>query len=196
MRSYILMTSSAIVLLAGQFRGQQNPPANHKVLTPEQQGYQQQYQSWFARHQQLQAQAKDIFDQEMAREKAGDCSKASSNHEFTVCFGKLADSVEETLKSYEATIRELLVSPPQMSGAPAQPRPGPGGPGLTSTQFIAEFDSVEDPWRQYREMACTAAFHQFDGGTGGPSFQLECELRLTRDHMRELDVIYGNILHL
>jgi hypothetical protein len=36
----------------------------------------------------------------------------------------------------------------------------------------------------------------FDGGTGGPSFDLECRLKLTRNHMRELDLIYGEDLHL
>jgi hypothetical protein len=34
------------------------------------------------------------------------------------------------------------------------------------------------------------------GGTGGPSFQLECMLNLARDHMRELNMIYGEELHL
>ncbi len=196
MRIHTLILSSAMLLLAVQSQAQQTPPVHHKVLTPEQKAYQQQYQVWFARHQQLQAQAKGIFDQEAAREKAGDCPGEASNREFTVCFGKLADTAEETLKGFEAMIRELLVPPPQMPGAPAAPQPGPGGPDLTATQLIAEFDSVEGSWRQYREIACTAAFHQFGGGTGGPSFQAECELRLTRNHMGELDMIYGNVLHL
>jgi uncharacterized protein YecT (DUF1311 family) len=55
---------------------------------------------------------------------------------------------------------------------------------------------VEQSWWQYREVACAAAFHQFDGGTGGPSFQLECKLKLARDHMRELSLIYGGELRL
>ena len=184
---------SAVLFLAAQIDAQQNPPPHQKVLTPEQKAYQRQYQSWFAHHQQLQAQAKGIFEKEMAQEKAGDCAEASSNREFIDCFGKLADSAEATLKSYEAVIHDLLIPPQQMLGAPAA---GPRGPALTSTQFIAEFDSVENTWRQYREIACTAVFHQFDGGTGGPSFRAGCELRLTGNHMRELDMIYGNVLHL
>jgi uncharacterized protein YecT (DUF1311 family) len=59
-----------------------------------------------------------------------------------------------------------------------------------------EFDALEKAWQQFRELACTAAFHQFDGGSGESSFQIECELKLTRDHMRELDLIYGSDLHL
>ena len=179
-----------ILLLAALFHAQQNPPARKKVLTPEQKAFQQQYQQWFTRHHQLQAQAKDIFDKETARAKAGDCPGASSNSEFIACFGKLSDAAEETLKSYEAIIHELLIPPPRMPAAPAS------GHTLASTQLNAEFDTVENTWRQYRENACTAAYHQFEGGTGGPSFQVECEVHLTRNHMRELDMIYGNVLHL
>jgi len=188
-----LRICAAVLFVAGQIHAQQNPPPHQKVLTGEQKAYQQQYQSWFAHHQQLQVQVKGIFDTQIAQEKAGDCAEASSNSEFMACFGKLADTAEETLKGYEATIHELLTPAPQMPGAPPA---GPAGSALASTQHLAEFDSVENTWRQYREIACTAAFHQFDGGTGGPTLQAECELHLTRNHMRELDVIYGNVLHL
>jgi uncharacterized protein YecT (DUF1311 family) len=63
-------------------------------------------------------------------------------------------------------------------------------------QYAAEFDGLEKAWQQFRELACKAAFHQFNGGTGAPSFQIQCELKLARDHMRELDLIYGSDLHL
>jgi uncharacterized protein YecT (DUF1311 family) len=181
-------------LLATQSHAQTAAPAPHKVLTPEQKAYQQQYQSWFARHQELQAQAKDILAKEGSSEQAGDCTSSSTTLDFKECFSNLADSAEESLKSYESIIHELLAPRPQPPGV-SKPDHGPGGPSLTSTQLIAELDSVEESWRQYREHACTAAFHQFDGGTGGPSFQAECELRLTRNHMRELDIIYGIQLH-
>lgn len=138
MRVHTLILSSAMLLLAAQLNPQQTPPVHHKVLTLEQAAYQQQYQVWFARHQQLQAQAKSIFDKEVEREKAGECTGAASNYEFTTCFGKLADTAEETLKGYEATIHELLAPPPQMPGAPAAPPAGPGGPDLTSIRLIAE----------------------------------------------------------
>jgi uncharacterized protein YecT (DUF1311 family) len=66
---------------------------------------------------------------------------------------------------------------------------------LTQEQLVAEFDRVEEVWERYRESACRAAFHQFAGGTGGPSFEMQCQLKVTRDHMRELDMIYGADLH-
>jgi hypothetical protein len=82
-------------------------------------------------------------------------------------------------------------------GAPDLPAAtGIAGPTLSPKQHVAEFRKVEQSWRHYQKAACTAAFHQFDGGTGGPSFELECELKLDRSHMHELDMIYGEDLHL
>jgi uncharacterized protein YecT (DUF1311 family) len=195
MRTRIVAALSLTFLcLASLALSQQGPPAHHKVLTPEQQAYQQQYGQWYARHQQLQAQAKQIYDAEMAREKAGDCPNASSTLDFNVCYGKQIDTAEANLKSFEATLHDLL-GPAAEMGEQATPSPGPAGPSLTSAQITVEFESVEKVWRQYRETTCTAAFHQFGGGTGGPSFEAECWLRLTRDHMRELEMIYDGALH-
>ncbi|KAA6458296.1 DUF1311 domain-containing protein [Acidobacteria bacterium AB60] len=193
MRVSLGLISSAFFLLSAHTHPQQNS-SPHKVLTPEQKAYQQRYQTWFARHQQLQSQAKDIFDRETVHEKAGDCTSASTTLDFNQCFGKLSDNAEESLKEFESVIHELLVPPPQPPGV-SPPTHGPAGPSLSSTQLIAEFDNVENSWRQYRETACTAAYHQFDGGTGGRSFQAQCDLTLIRNHLRELDIIYGIALH-
>jgi uncharacterized protein YecT (DUF1311 family) len=192
MRTYIVAAvASAVLCFAQSAPGQQNPPAPHKVLTPEQQAYQQQYRQWSAHHQQVQAQEKQTFDAEMAREKAGDCSNAGSTYDMNVCYGKQLGMTEANLKSFEGGIRDLLAPAPQMPGESATLPPGVAGPHLTSAQLTAEFESVEQAWRKYRETACTAAFHQFDGGTGAPNFEAQCELKLTRDHMRELLMIYG-----
>jgi hypothetical protein len=102
---------------------------------------------------------------------------------------------DENLKSYEGFIHDLQTPPPPIPGVPALNSPGPAGPSLSSQELAAEFDRVEQSWRQYRETACTAAFHQFEGGTGGPGFEMQCELKLKRDHMRELDAIYFMVLH-
>lgn len=192
MRAHILtVISFAILCLAVYGRGQQNPATHHKVLTPEQIAYQQQYKQWYAHQQQLQAQAMQNYDAEMAREKAGDCPNASSTYEFNVCYGKQLDITDANLKSFEASLHDLLAPAPRMPGEPATPPPGPGGPSMTPAQLTAEFESVTRIWRQYRDTACTAAFHQFGGGTGGPSFELQCRLQLARDHMREMRMIYG-----
>ncbi len=192
MRTHVVvMISSAILCLAPYGHGQQSQPAHHKALTPEQQAYQQQYQQWSAHYRQLQVQGKQIFDAEIAREKVGDCPNAVSTYDFNVCYGKQLDTTEANLKSSEDTIHDLLAPAPQMPGEPARPSPGPAGSSLTPAQLTAEFESVERIWGQYRDTACRAAFHQFGGGSGGPSFEMQCRLQLTRDHMRELRMIYG-----
>lgn len=146
-----------------------------------------------AKRRSLQAQAKLILNAEMAREKAGDCLEAQTTSDFDTCYGKQLSMTDQDLKSYEGIIRELL-DPSQTPGQPAAETAGVAGPVLTPAQFVAEFDRVEQRWRQYRQTACTAAFHEFDGGTGGASFQMECQLKLTRDHLRELEMIYGEDL--
>lgn len=192
MRTYtVTAISSAILCLALYGRGQQSQPIHKKALTPEQQTYQQQYQQWSTHHRELQAQGKQIFAAEMARERAGDCPNASTTYDFNICYGKQLDDTEANMKSFEECIHDLLAPAPQIPGESATPLPGPEGQSLTSVQLVAEFESVERVWRQYRETACTAALHQFDGGTGGPSFEMQCRLQLTRDHMRELKTIYG-----
>ncbi len=176
--------------------GQEDPAIPKKGPTPEQEVYRQ----YLVQHRGLQTQAKQVFDTEMAREKAGDCPDAQSDYDFNLCYGKQLTITDQNLKSYEGFIRGLIAAPPQVSGQPAVetnlPANGIAGPVLSSPEFEREFERVEQSWEQYREVACSAAFHQFGGGTGGPSFQLECKVKLTRDHMRELNMIYGGELHL
>ena len=189
-----------MILLPLSF-GQQSEPQTgtarpKKVLTPEQKVYQQQWKEYMAKRQSLQAQAKQVFESEMLREKAGDCPDANSTYEFNICYGNQVTITDQNLKSYEGIIQDLMAPMPQMPGKSADNMPGPAGPSFTPEQILEEFDHVEEVWRQYRETACTAAYHQFNGGTGGPSFQMECQLSLARDHMRELDRVYGHDLHL
>ena len=178
--------------------GQEGTERPKKVLTPEQLAYQQQWKEFMDKHHRLQAQGKAVFDAEMAREKAGDCPNARSNADFINCFGDQLTITDGNLKTFEGIIQALQAPGPQMPGQAEVTGdvPGIAGPALTPQHFIEEFERVEKIWGEYRETACTAAFHQFDGGTGGPSFEGQCELNLTRDHMRELDMIYGGDLHL
>jgi uncharacterized protein YecT (DUF1311 family) len=196
---WALTQLGAIILIAifsnHQCSGQQDTAKPKKVLTPEQIAYQREWKVYMVKRQSLQAGAKQIFDSEMAREKAGDCPGANSTYDFNVCYGKESATTEQNLQSYEGIIEGLLGPQPQMPGQIDTNMPGPAGPSFTPKQHSDEFDHVEQSWREYRKAACTAAFHQFDGGTGGPSFEGECELKLTRDHMRELDMIYGGDLH-
>jgi len=49
-------------------------------------------------------------------------------------------------------------------------------------------------WQDYRDKACKAAFHQFDGGTGGPVSEGACSVRITKEHVRELQNDYFMML--
>ena len=111
-----------------------------------------------------------------------------------MCYEKALAATDQHLKTYEEMIRDLLGR--RGSDASGQPAPpGPGGP-LTSAQLVAEFDHLEQVWRPYLDAACTAAFHQFGGGTGAPTASMECSLRLLRGHMRDLDNVYYMLLHM
>lgn len=184
-------TLCASVALLAIFFDQPSTAQSRNAATPEQNSARQNGVDKMATRQKLQAQAKRIIDAEMAREKAGDCPDAKTDYDFNICFGREKELTEQDLKSYEGIIRQLT-APSQPEGeTPETDAPGIAGPALTPKQLLQEFDRVEQSWQKYRETACTAAFHQFDGGTGGPSFELQCEMKLIRDHMRELKMIYG-----
>lgn len=185
-----------MALFSGQqCSGQQSSATTKKAPTPDQLAFQRQTSAFRAKRLSLQGLAKQIFDAEMSREKAGDCPNADTTYDVNVCLGKQLTITDQALESYEGVIEGLLAPWPQMPGQANTNAPGPAGPSFTPKQHSEEFERVEKAWREYREAACTAAFHQFEGGTGGPGFQMECRLKLARDHMRELAMIYGEDLH-
>jgi uncharacterized protein YecT (DUF1311 family) len=59
---------------------------------------------------------------------------------------------------------------------------------------LAQLKETEDAWKNYRDKACRAAFRQFDGGTAAPVAEGECSVRLTREHVRDLQANYFMIL--
>lgn len=163
-----------------------------KTLTHEQQEYQRQWREYMAKRSDLQARAKQIFDAEMAREKADDCPNAVTTYDINVCFGKEVGITDQDLKQYETIVREIIASAPEEPGGPGF---GPAGPALTSAQSAVEFNNVEQAWYQYRDVACKAARDQMDGGTAAPSSEMQCDIDLDRSHMHELDSIYWLELH-
>ncbi len=189
-----------ILILCGIFSfpllglGQQNPARPKKVLTPEQQALQQQMREIDAERQRFRAEAKQAFDAEIAREKSGDCPDAKSTYEFNMCYSKEVGITDQNLKTYERAIRDLLgLKEPSLTSQ--SPMPKPAGPESTPEQDVAEFDHLEQLWHFYLDTASTAAYHQFSGGTGGPSFEMGTHLQLVRSHMRELDTVYDGLLH-
>jgi len=194
MRISILIISALLSLFLPVL-GQQDPARPKKVINPEQQALQQQMRETDAERQRFRSYAKQAFDSEMAREKVGDCPDAKTTYEFNVCYGKEVAATDQNIENYEDGIRHLLgMRDSSPSGQPLPP--GPAGPQLSAEQQLAEFERVEQLWHSYLDAASTAAFHQFGGGTGGPSFEMETHLRVVRSHMRELDSVYGSLLRL
>jgi uncharacterized protein YecT (DUF1311 family) len=190
MRLAFLILSGTLGLSISSF-GQQSPPSSTKTFTPQQRALQQQESEYEAKRNNLRAKAKQVFDAEMAREKTGDCPNAQTTVDFDTCYDNAIKATDSNLKEYEDTIRELLGLHVPGSGAET-----PAPQQLTPEQDALEFDHLEQAWHTYLKIAISTALHQFDGGTGGPSFVMETQLRLTRNHMRELDKIYGIELHL
>jgi len=192
MRIHTLILCSLLVLVPLSFS--QDSARPKKILTPEQQAYQQRVKGFFAQRERLQAQPQIVFDAEMAREKAGDCPEAGSTYEFNLCFGKAVESTDKNLKSFEDAIRNLLsLKLPEFNRETS--RIGPAGPVLTEEQLTTEFEHMEKVWHSYLDLASTAAFHQYGGGTGGPSAEMQFHIRIVRSHMRELDALYFMLLH-
>jgi hypothetical protein len=172
--------------------GQQSTVTPKKVLTPEQMAFRQQWKEYEAKKKSLEAQAKQVFDTEMAREKAeGQCPDAHNTHDIKICEAEQTAITDQNLKSYEELLHELMAPAPRMPGAPAANPPGPAGLSLSDEELLAEFDRTEQSWRIYREAACTAVFHRFHGGTLGPYYQMACKQSLARDHMRVINMIYN-----
>jgi uncharacterized protein YecT (DUF1311 family) len=129
----------------------------------------------------------------MAREKAGDCRDATTTYDANICLGHEEDATQANYKAYTEAIRAMLgVEAPPLAGL-EQPQKLSGE--LSQDQLVTEFDKTQSLWEPYRQAQCTAAFHQVGGGTGGPSVEAECELRMIRGHMRDLDDVYVGMLH-
>ena len=189
----ILILGCVLGILSPGF-GQQAPSGPKTVVTPEQPASPQPAKQAGADRGNLRNEGQRAFDEEMAQEKAGDCPDAHNNRDFIMCYEKALAATDQHLKTYAEMIRDLLSR--RGSDANGQPAP-PGLAGsLTSAQLVAEFDHLEQIWRPYLDAACTAAFHQFGGGTGAPAASMECSLRLTRGHMRDLDNVYYMLLHM
>jgi uncharacterized protein YecT (DUF1311 family) len=183
--------AAALVFLASLlFSAVAQQPATKpkKVLTPEQQEYQTRMREVWVQSDALRTKAKAAFDNEMAREKAGDCPNAMSTYDINVCYSNAAWIADNNLKDFDDALRAILgLHEPKM---PGQLPLGGTLAGPTPEQRVAEFDKVEAQWSAYADTACTAASNQYYGGTIAPYMHISCHIRLVRNHLRELNFIY------
>lgn len=184
----MVITAAVLLCCVAISFARQNAAVPKKMLTPEQQQRRQKMQQALDERRRLQAQAKQAYDAEMARAaRKSECPEAHSTRDEEECLAKQSDLANARYNAFTTALRSLI--------APAgpddeQPAAGPEGPAQTSAQAAAEFDSVEQAWKQYREKLCSAAFHQGGGGTIAPVLEGECQVRSLQNHMRDLDQTY------
>ena len=163
-------------------------PAPRQALTPKQSEDKRQTDAFFAERTRLTAAAKQAFDAELAREKAGACKAAYSTYEAVTCLSTQQKITSANYAAMVANLRALLALKSPYSDD--QPMLGPSGYSLTSAEQTAEFDQMQQAWESYRKIAASVAFDQFKGGTEAPVSGALSALMLVRSHMRELASLY------
>src|SRR5215831_4968362 len=130
-------------------------------------------------------QAAAAFDREMERDKTGDCPDAHTTYDEINCLGKTIEITNSNYKAYIGALRSFL----GLRTSREETASGPAGKPLTGEEGVKEFDEVEALWQKYRSAQTSAVYDHWKGGTIAPVMAASCELRLLRNHMRELDSI-------
>jgi uncharacterized protein YecT (DUF1311 family) len=142
----------------------------------------------FDRRYILRAQAEKAWDDEMAREKAGDCDGPKTTYEINMCMGQRIDETLANYKRYTDAVRAWHLLPSSRD---------PDAGGLTGTpptqeEAIRRFDAAEAAWERYREELCGLVEDMARGGTAAPYVGATCELLVIRNHMRDLGRTFGS----
>jgi len=192
-----LLALCGLLVSAQLLPAQQPAPKHRKVLSPEQQAYQQQMKQYAAERARLQAQGKLAYEAEMARgnagDKAGECKNANSQSDWNMCLGRDARLTEANYTAFTASVRGMLAQK-----VPVGPGEDPNFVGLTgkplsSEELVKQFDTLESLWKEYFDRVESTAFDQFRGGSLAPSFGLQCRRGVMRSHLRELHLLYGDL---
>jgi uncharacterized protein YecT (DUF1311 family) len=186
-----------LAALFAVYANAQIPANNHpkKVLTPEQLAYQQAIKEYNAKSKELRAAAIAAYNAELAREKAPECPDADNTRDINMCLGHEVELTEANYKAFTTALRGMLALPePAVPGAPT-PYMGPTGPEGTPATNTAAFDAAESAWQAYAKAECSAMDTLWRGGTIVNSIVAECELRMARARMHELDNAYDMQLH-
>ena len=150
------------------------------------------FQRFLGEHARLVSQADDLYDREMAREKAGDCgNNAARTFDYNECLIKEVAATNANYKAFVAAVRAVLGLRPD----DAPPVGGPTGTPPTAAAMQVEFDHVEAAWSAYQKALCQAAYHLNQGGTIAPSVESRCELSSTRTHIKDVAAVLGENFH-
>jgi uncharacterized protein YecT (DUF1311 family) len=102
------------------------------------------------------------------------------------CLGKEVEFTENHLNAFLEAVRAILA---EEDGSAADAESTGKGKELSL------LNSSDRAWRDYKKNLCGLAFAGFDGGTGAPSAELECDYRLDREYVKQVaDAIELKIL--
>jgi uncharacterized protein YecT (DUF1311 family) len=193
MRATILCLALIPALAAAQTTPQ--PARPKKVLTPDQIAYQQDLKTYRAQADTIRSAATAAFVAEAAREKAPECPNASTTYDINMCLSHENDLTDANYKAFTTAVRAILALPfPAPLGAKDDSM-GPTGPEGTPATNTAAFDAAESAWHTYATAECKAVDTLWRGGTIVNSMVGECDLRMTRARLHELDTAYSLDLH-
>jgi uncharacterized protein YecT (DUF1311 family) len=142
----------------------------------------------------LRQQAKAAFDRESAREAASPCKDAATTYDSNSCLEKENGLTIANYNEFAGGLRSMIALKPPHEEEILNVN-GPTGKPLSSAEKAQNLDAMEAAWTKYRELACSAAFNLYKGGTAALGQQLSCNLALYRGHIRELAAIYYDRLN-
>jgi uncharacterized protein YecT (DUF1311 family) len=191
------MTRAILATLLAVYATAQSPTNNRpkKVLTPEQLAYQKEMKDHRKKLDKLRADAAAPYSAELTREKIPLCPDANNTRDLNMCLVHEIELTNTNYKAFTSAIHAMLALPEPGSPGVSTPIIGPTGPEATPATSMAAFDAAESAWQAYAKAECSAMDTLWRGGTIVNSIVGECELRMVRDRMRELDTAYEMELH-
>jgi uncharacterized protein YecT (DUF1311 family) len=143
--------------------------------------------AFYANQAEIRERGSNALKAEQARSKADLCKQAEGggNAAIGACLVKEEKATKQNYLAYVRAVGALLRL--QVPGASNTKAP--------SKATHLPFDSAEEAWRTYRDNNCTSAAAQFEGGDQAQIAYPDCWLRLTWNHMDELNSLYSDLWH-
>ena len=96
------------------------------------------------------------------------CNKPSTTADEASCLAKASEAADRELNDVYARMRSVL-NPEERN----------------------ELLEAQRAWLKYRDLTCTAEYHLYDGGTGGPVTRFACLSAVTQERVATLKTTYG-----
>jgi uncharacterized protein YecT (DUF1311 family) len=125
----------------------------------------------------------DALEHERSRSKADPCEHAGNGERggagIADCLMGEITTTDQNYRTYVRSIGALLRNDV------------PGGLNDKTSKRLT-FDDAETTWLKYRDQACTSMATQW-ADVQSSIANVDCRLRLTRNHMNELDSMYSSL---